>query len=106
MEEVLRYGEAFWRQGPKTFSEEAWKRIKARVEIKEKRLNEVKHVWRVSGGCLSRMLYSGHVKAHHYDDSFCLVFEATVSLSLSLSRHERLVLGVPAFYRLSMASIP
>lgn len=42
MEEVLRYGEAFWRQGPKTFSEEAWKRIKARVEIKEKRLNEVK----------------------------------------------------------------
>lgn len=41
VEEVLRYGEAFWRQGPKTFSEEAWKRIKARVEIKEKRLNEV-----------------------------------------------------------------
>lgn len=41
MEEVLRYGEAFWRQGPKAFSEEAWKRIKARVEIKEKRLNEV-----------------------------------------------------------------
>lgn len=41
VEEVLRYGEAFWRQGPKAFSEEAWKRIKARVEIKEKRLNEV-----------------------------------------------------------------
>lgn len=41
VEEVLRYGEAFWRQGPKTFSAEAWKRIKARVEIKEKRLNEV-----------------------------------------------------------------
>ncbi len=37
----MRYGEAFWRQGPKTFSEEAWKRIKSRVEIKERRLNEV-----------------------------------------------------------------
>lgn len=43
VEEVVRYGEVFWREGPKTFSEEAWKRIKARVEIKEKRLNEVKY---------------------------------------------------------------
>lgn len=41
VEEVVRYGEAFWRQGPKTFSEEAWRRIKTRVETKEKRLNEV-----------------------------------------------------------------
>lgn len=39
----MRYGEAFWRQGPKTFSEEAWKRINTRVEVKEKRLNEVRH---------------------------------------------------------------
>lgn len=43
VEEVLRYGEVFWRRGPKVFSEEAWKRIKSRVETKEKRLNEVSY---------------------------------------------------------------
>eukprot|EP00752_Nemacystus_decipiens_P001789 g1728.t2 len=48
VEEVLRYGEAFWRQGPKTFSEEAWKRIKTRVEVKEKRLNELNRIMMVT----------------------------------------------------------
>ncbi|CAM9998597.1 unnamed protein product, partial [Ectocarpus sp. 8 AP-2014] len=47
-EEVVRYGEAFWRQGPKTFSEEAWRRIKTRVETKEKRLNELNRIMMVT----------------------------------------------------------
>jgi len=51
VEEVVRYAEAFWRQGPKTFSEEAWKRIKSRVEIKERRLNEVRGRNRVALRC-------------------------------------------------------
>lgn len=40
-EEVVRYGEAFWRQGPKTFTPEAWRRIKTRIENREKKLAEV-----------------------------------------------------------------
>ncbi|CAM9364785.1 unnamed protein product [Ectocarpus fasciculatus] len=47
-EEVVRYGEAFWRQGPKTFSEEAWRRINTRVETKEKRLNELNRIMMVT----------------------------------------------------------
>ncbi|CAM9649426.1 unnamed protein product, partial [Laminaria digitata] len=39
-EEVVRYGEAFWRQGPKTFSPEAWRRIRTRIENREKKLAE------------------------------------------------------------------
>lgn len=47
-DEVVRYGEAFWRQGPKTFTPEAWRRIKTRIENREKKLAEVilsRHKW-------------------------------------------------------------
>lgn len=41
MDEVKRYGAAFWTQGPKTFTPDAWRRIKSRIEMREKKLGEV-----------------------------------------------------------------
>lgn len=41
MEEVIRYGAAFWEQGPTTFTADAWRRIRTRVEMREKKLAEV-----------------------------------------------------------------
>lgn len=42
MEEVVRYSEAFWKQGPKAFTPDAWRRIRTRVEMREKKLAEVR----------------------------------------------------------------
>lgn len=42
VEEVVRYGEAFWRQGPKNFSADAWRRINTRIEMREKKLGQVR----------------------------------------------------------------
>lgn len=42
MEEVERYSEAFWVQGPKAFTPDAWRRIRTRIEMREKKLAEVK----------------------------------------------------------------
>lgn len=53
-DEVVRYGEAFWRQGPKTFTPEAWRRIKTRIENREKKLAEVKNCHATYG---SRKMY-------------------------------------------------
>ena len=41
VEEVKRYGEALWRVGPKTFTPDGWRRIRTRVEMREKKLAEV-----------------------------------------------------------------
>lgn len=42
MEEVKRYGEVFWKMGPKVFTPDVWRRIRSRVEMREKKIAEVK----------------------------------------------------------------
>lgn len=41
LEEVERYSEAFWRHGPTAFTPDAWRRVRTRIEMREKKLKEV-----------------------------------------------------------------
>lgn len=44
MKEVQRYGELFWKMGPKVFTSDVWRRIRSRVEMREKKIAEVKSI--------------------------------------------------------------
>lgn len=44
MEEVKRYGELFWKMGPKVFTPDVWRRIRSRVEMREKKIAEVESI--------------------------------------------------------------
>ena len=41
VEDVKRYGELFWKLGPKVFTPDVWRRSRSRVEMREKKIAEV-----------------------------------------------------------------